>query len=186
MKRPYFFSKDAGFTPTPFLRKTPDLKVWGFTLAELLVAIFIFSIIFAAITALLTTGNRLWQADSVLAELQGKARLGMDLVTKELYGANIISPDIGLSASSISFQVPASVTAGEIAWSSTVQYSVNNGRLLRSQAGTDDKVITDNLSSILFNHAESDLLKITLTLQKNTIFQKTLNVTLNAQVTLRN
>lgn len=159
----------------------------SFTLVELMVTVLILTIILTAMLSILVAGNRLWQTDSVLGEIQAEARNGIDFMTKELYGAKIVAPDIGLSADNISFQLPQDIVSGEIIWSSLVQYAVNaSGQLIRSQPDENDKIIAKNVSLVLFNYIESDALIINLTLQKDTVFHRPINFTVSAQVTLRN
>lgn len=176
--KPFAFPRNVA--KTEFLR--------SFTLVELMVTVLILTIILTAMLSILVAGNRLWQTDSVLGEIQAGARNGIDFMTKELYGAKIVAPDIGFSADNISFQLPQNIDeSGEIIWGSLVQYSVNaNGQLIRSQPGENDKIIANNVSSILFNYIESDVLTINLILQKDTVFHRPINFTVSAQVTLRN
>jgi prepilin-type N-terminal cleavage/methylation domain-containing protein len=163
------------------------LRKRAFTITELMVVTLIFAIFLMALFALLRGGRRLWQTDSVLGEIQAKARNGMEFMSKELQGAKIVSPDIGTSASALTFQLPASVVSGDITWSSNIQYSVNaSSQLIRSKSGESDKVIANNVYSATFNRPNSDSVTISLTLQKYTITRDPINITLSTQATLRN
>ena len=159
----------------------------GFTILELMVSLLIFSLLLGGVYSLLISGNRLWNTDSVKADLQAKARNAMEAMVKELYGSQISLPDVGDSDDEITFQVPDSISAGEIVWSSDIRYAANaSNQLARTQSGQADRVIANNVYAVQFDHTDSDRVIIDLTLRKNTILNEPINFTVSQQVTLRN
>ncbi|PIW67362.1 MAG: hypothetical protein COW10_06070 [Candidatus Omnitrophica bacterium CG12_big_fil_rev_8_21_14_0_65_42_8] len=169
----------------------------GFTLLEIIIAVFLFSIISAAIFSVLATAKNSLSAGESQISVQQACRNGLDSMIRELRqtGVSTITgvPANGTNYSSITFQIPTAIAAAGITWSSNIQYALgglNGAQLLRTQSGSQ-KVLANNISALSFNRstANPNVVNISVTAQKNTFpgftaMQST--ITFNSQVRLRN
>lgn len=179
----------------------------GLTLIEILVAMFIFSIVLGALFTVLAAGRVSWNAGASQVDVQQEARKALDMMVKELRqtaSAKISNvPADGTAYNTITFQTPiititrdpitGKVVGININWSGNIQYSLGglNGRqLLRAQGGIQ-RILANNILSIGFtrNAGTPTVLNITATAQKNTFSGFTTiqsSVTLNSKAKLRN
>ncbi len=169
----------------------------GFTLLEILVVIFLFSIISAAIFSVLATGRNSLSAGESQIGVQQACRNGLDSMIKELRQASVSTitgvPADGTNYNSITLQIPTAIGAAGITWSSSIQYALgglNGAQLLRTQSGSQ-RVLANNISALSFNRsaANPNVINISITAQKNTFpgftaRQSTINLV--SQVKLRN
>jgi len=169
----------------------------GFTLFEIILVAFLFSIISAAIFSVLATGRNSMSAGESQMSVQQACRNSLDAMVKEMrQTAASKIPDVpatGVNYSSITFQVPTAISATGPTWSSNIQYSLgglNGTQLLRTQSG-NQKVLGNNISSVVFNRsvANPSVVNISVTAQKNTFSGFTArqsSITLTSRVKLRN
>lgn len=169
----------------------------GFTLLEILVVVFLFSIVSAAIFSVLATGRNSLSAGESQIGVQQACRNGLDSMIKELRQAGVSTiigvPANGTDYSSIAFQIPTAIAATGITWSSNIQYALgglNNAQLLRTQSGSQ-RVLANNISALSFNRsaANPNVVNISVTAQKNTFpgfTARQSTITLVSQVKLRN
>ena len=169
----------------------------GMTLTETMIALFIFSIILAAIFSALAVARTSWKSGGSQVTVQQEARKGLNSMIKELRQAGLSSiagvPADGVNYTYITFQIPVSITAGGTTWSTNIQYAVgglNNTQLIRTQDGTQ-RVLANNLSSLTFSRsvAEPDVINISIAVQKDTfpgisVIQS--DITINSEVQVRN
>ena len=105
----------------------------GFTLIEIAVALFIVTIISLGIINIFVVGKRAWFIGSTQVTVQEAARNAIDRMVQELTFSSPLQANIGLDGDTITFRKPASVDAGgSITWSAPIQYSLNEGQILRS------------------------------------------------------
>lgn len=170
----------------------------GLTLIELVIVIFLFSIILAAIFGALATARTSWKAGGSQLSVQQEGRRGLNAITRELRQARLSTitgvPTDGTDYSSITFQIPETISeSGTVTWSSNIQYSVgglNSAQLIRTQDG-NQRVLANNISSLGFsrNVLTPDTAHISITVQKNTFpgfSASQSNITLNSEVKVRN
>ncbi len=169
----------------------------GLTLLEIIIVVFLFSIISAAIFSVLATGRNSLSAGESQIGVQQACRNGLDSMIKELRqaGDSTITgvPANGTNYSSITFQIPTAIAATGITWSSNIQYALgglNNAQLLRTQSGSQ-RVLANNISVLSFNRsaANPNVVNINITAQKNTFpgfTARQSTITLVSQVKLRN
>ncbi len=169
----------------------------GFTLLEIIMVAFLFSIISAAIFSVLATGRNSLSVGESQIGVQQACRNGLDSMIKELRQAGVSTitgvPANGTNYSSITFQIPTAIAATGITWSSSIQYTLgglNGAQLLKTQSGSQ-KVFANNISALSFNRsaANPNVVNISVTAQKNTFpgFTATQStITLTSQVKLRN
>ncbi|PIP67528.1 MAG: hypothetical protein CO035_04655 [Candidatus Omnitrophica bacterium CG_4_9_14_0_2_um_filter_42_8] len=169
----------------------------GFTLVEIIIVAFLFSIIFAAIFSVLATGRNSMSAGESQISVQESCRNSLDAMVRELRqaGASTISdvPADGADYTAITFQIPVSISATGPVWSANIRYSLgglNGTQLLRTQSG-NQRVVGNNSSSLIFNRSavNPNVVNISITAQKNTFSGFTArqsSITLTSRVKLRN
>lgn len=169
----------------------------GFTLLEIILVAFLFSIISAAIFSVLAAGRNSMSAGESQMSVQQACRNSLDALVKELRQSAVLKildvPATGVNYSSITFQVPTAISATGPTWSGNIQYSLgglNGAQLLRTQSG-NQRVMGNNISAVSFNRsaANPNVVNITVTAQKNTFpgfTARQSSITLTSQVKLRN
>lgn len=169
----------------------------GFTLVEIIIVAFLFSIISAAIFSVLATGRNSLSAGESQISVQQACRNSLDAMVKELRQAGALTisdvPANGANYTAITFQIPVSISATGPTWSANIRYSLgglNGMQLLRTQSG-NQRVMGNNISSLIFNRsaANPNLVNIIVTAQKNTFSGFTARqsaITLTSRVRLRN
>ena len=169
----------------------------GFTLLEIIIVVFLFSIISAAIFSVLATAKNSLSAGESQISVQQACRNGLDAMIKELRQTNALKiadvPANGTNYSAITFQIPTAISETGITWSSNINYSLgglNGAQLLRTQSGSQ-KVLANNISALSFNRsaANPNVVNISVTAQKNTFpgfTARQSTITFNSQVRIRN
>jgi len=152
--------------------------VKGFTLIELMVVIFIFSVIMAATFGVLSIGRQSWHTGSTQVELQQETRRAMDRMVRELRESGSTHISIPVGGSSITFQVPIDEDTidttvdddvldvnGNIEWGAggslgrSIQYllgGLNNRQLLRRVLNGYPTGVQVGADVILANNIRSD------------------------------
>ena len=169
----------------------------GFTLLEIIIVVFLFSMIFAALFSVLAVARNSLSAGESQVGIQQACRNGLDAMIKELRQAGVSTisgvPADGANYSSITFQIPAAIAETGITWSNNIQYGLgglNGTQLLRTESGSQ-RVLANNISALSFNRTatDPDVVNISITAQKNTFpgfTARQSTIVLNSQVKLRN
>ncbi len=177
-------------------------KDYGFVLAEFIMVVLIFSMIMGGIFGVLTVGRQSWHTGSIQVELQQEARRAMDWMVREIRqsglnyapkhpGGVIGLADDGLVHNTITFRMSQGWDNNNdwIDWGNQIQYSIgglNNQQLLRTE-GAQVVVLANNVVGLGFRRQPgSPIVEISLQAQKVSAPGRTLQWTLNSQVTLRN
>jgi prepilin-type N-terminal cleavage/methylation domain-containing protein len=195
--------------------REPEEKrdISGFTLIEILISSAIAAIILSAIFSIYKTGSDLWDIKSSQADLQGRARVAIEQMTKELKSATrtssrIPSPNLIIPAApnniNITFYLPNDLdadgritdnTTGLIEWdtNNAIQYQYDSGeKTLTRLADSTTATIARDVTDIQFIDASIDSqlylteLKIILTLTKTTPSQRMITTAQTSMVKLRN
>lgn len=148
----------------------------GFTLIEIIIAAFLFSIISAAVFSVLATGRNSFTAGESQVSVQQACRNGLDAMIRELRQAGVSKildvPADGVNYSAVTFQIPVSLSAAGITWSGNINYSLGglNGRQLLRTGEGNQRVLGNNISAISFNRspANPNIVNISITARKNT------------------
>lgn len=179
-----------------------NYKMKGFTLVEIIIVLFIFTIISGAIFSVLKMGGLAWNLGDVQVAVQQDLRRGMNAMIRELRQSrsSVISgvPADDNYYSLIIFRVPEDIDndgdvvddLGNVEWSNSIQYSLggyNNKQLLRVQDGTTS-VLANNVNSLQLRRISviPNILEIILLTQKVTIEGRSIQITLSSKVRLRN
>jgi len=180
----------------------------GFSLVEVLVAVLIFAILSAAVSAVLLVGDASWQTNSVQVELQQELRKAMDWMKDELRQSGPVAisdgptyPD-GEWYPSITFQKANGISAeGRIVWGSgdsdaTTQFllgGTDNNQLQKIERDDDGniastKVLAQNIQAVQFRRQSGalDIIEVELDAQKDTVKGNTITESLDFDVQMRN
>lgn len=177
--------------------KIRDGKNKGLTLTEIIIVIFLFSIILTAIFTVLAAARTSWKSGSSQLSVQQEARRGLNAMAGELRQVRLSTitgvPADGSNNISVTFQIPVAISETGTTWSTNIQYSLgglNGAQLLRTQDGTQ-RVLANNVSLLNFTRDASApaTINISITAQKSTfpgfsVSQS--NITLNTEVKVRN
>ena len=151
----------------------------GFTLVELLAVVLIFSIISAAIFGVLTIGRQSFQIGAIQVEVQQEARKAMDRMVRELRGASSI--DQGTFTAGVSDDIIRFTLEGQV-----IEFAVVSGNQLQRTAAGTTTILANNIEDIQFELFGGNVVYLTLTTRKSSIFGHPVEVVLNSQVVLRN
>ena len=168
----------------------------GMSLSELLVSIFIFSLLSAALLAVVVVGQRSWVTNEVKIGLRQELRKAMETMIYDLRQAGNASianvPADNTWYSTITFQIPSTVSGGIIVWdSNAIQYVLGGAggdQLQRIQGGTT-QIISKNIQSVQFRRLSTDVntLEIDLTAQDTIdLTGESLSLDLDFNIELRN
>ncbi|MDP2653792.1 MAG: prepilin-type N-terminal cleavage/methylation domain-containing protein [Candidatus Omnitrophota bacterium] len=167
----------------------------GFTLTEVMIAVFIFTILAAACYGLMAAGSSSWQVNRVKSELYQEMRKAQDWMIADLRQAGSTSvTDVtanGTWFTACTFRTSAGVSGGTIAWSgNTIQFSkggTNSSQLLRTTGGVT-RVLANNVQTLQFRRlsATPRMMEVSLQTQKNVPGAPAVTANLNFKVQLRN
>jgi len=176
-------------------RDIVTMKSQGFSLMEVLVTAFIFSVVIGSLYATLNVGDRSWSTNSVLVQLQQELRKAMGRIKNDLRGAGASSisnvPADGNWYSSITFQVANGVSLGSVSWDSdAIAYAVagSSSDQLQRTVGSSSMYIAQNITSCQFRRQSTsvNIVEVLMTAQKDDIKGNPLSSTLSFTVRLRN
>lgn len=132
----------------------------GFTLLELMLVVLIFTILFAAILAVLTTQDRSWHVAQYKLTEQQEARKAVDNMSRLLRQSN---PDWVINGTHypvnitlnnrIDFYQPVFTAAGDISALRKITFKLNpddSSQLLKKEGTQNTVVIANNVESINF------------------------------------
>jgi len=166
----------------------------GFSLAEMIVAVFLFMVLAAGIYTTGVVSERFWQASKVKVQLQQDVRKGMEWMIRDLREAGDTSitdvPADGTWYDLITFKVPTGVNGNGITvWGDEIVFALGGSGtdLERTQSGVS-KIIAQNIQSVQFRRlsTNSDMLEVSLSAQKTTLAGEAINDQLDFEVQLRN
>ena len=179
----------------PLTNTVREHSVRGFSLVEIIISTFISLVILGAIATVTITGKTCLQIGNVRTELQQDLRQAMDKILGELRqsGSFVIRgvPPDGSWRNTINFRKPESVIGGNMIWGSEeIQYLLGgiNGRQLLREAGSEEKVLANNILSFQIRRqsATPDIIEIALKGRKITMRGFLIEANLNFQFKLRN
>jgi len=168
------------------------LSQQGFTLPEVLVTVFLFSIIFGACLMILFSGQEIWSVNDVQIELQSDLRVVMARMKDDLMqsGSNVITgvDATGTPQGSIIFKKSLGVTAGNTIWSADLSYSLNGDDELIRDDGTTQISLARNITGLSFIRAAAapDIVFIFIQASKNSVKSRVINESTSFSVQLRN
>jgi Tfp pilus assembly protein PilW len=191
---------------------TPHQSGAGFSLAELMVAVFIFTVISSVMLLFFIQASNLWQQITNQSDLRSAARNAINFMSQELRSAtrtstanpspNVVIPSAP-NNNSLDFYLPFDTDGngsiidalGITEWDTNnkiqYQYVPSLKRLLRLEA-SNQHIIANDVSNIEFQDHDIDLslsneeLRIVLTLERIIGLNRTASITVTSIVKLRN
>jgi len=166
----------------------------GFTMVEALVSVAIFSFMSLALFSILLVGQKSWSMNSTKIQLQQELRKSMETMINDLRQAGNASitnvPADDNWYTTITFQVPSTVTSGSIVWdSNTIQYVLGGtgGDLLQRIQGTT-RTVSQGISVLGFRRLStaSNILEVNIVALGTPPNGEQMDITLNFDVELRN
>ena len=154
------------------IKKITNIK--GMSLSELLVSVFIFSILSAALLSVVVVGQRSWLTNEVKIGLRQELRKSMEMMIYDLRQAGNVSiadvPADDTWYTTITFQIPSTVTGGIITWDANIiQYILGGtgGTQLRKITGGTTQIVSQNIQSLQFRRLStaSNTLEVALMAQ---------------------
>lgn len=159
----------------------------AFTLLETLIVAILFTLLFAAVFEILTTGRMSWNIGSTQQDLENQARQSMNAMARDLYQSNA-AQITNLTANSITFRVPVGYDEDrDLLWGAAgvedrqIRFLVNaNGQLIRQILDNasqplvppDERILTGDVGNLIFLPsslplpADTNTLTISLTTQR--------------------
>jgi prepilin-type N-terminal cleavage/methylation domain-containing protein len=169
------------------------MSLKGFSLVEIIVVLFIFLLILGAIFGLMSVGRKSWYIGNTQVQVQQEARRAVEKMAKELRQSATSKVDISaddLWHNTVTFQVAQGLDgAGAIQWSDSIQYSLNNGQVIRNSTDGEAPVLANNALSLGFRRPSTapNIIQINVETSKNAVLVgQTLTWSLTSQVRLRN
>jgi prepilin-type N-terminal cleavage/methylation domain-containing protein len=166
----------------------------GFSLVEMMIVVLVGTLVVGGLYSVLWIGKNNWEINRDGIELQQNMRTAFEWMRKDLRQAGLSTisgvPANGSANTSITFQIPSTVTSGAVVWSSAVTYSrggAGSSQLLRTVGGTS-RVIAQNVSSLQFSRTAADpsVIAVTLQVQKNTPQHGLMTISRTTQAKARN
>ena len=134
------------------------LLIVGFTLVEVMITTAILALLLAGVVTILDVGQKTWDTDMGLVDMQQQTRAAMDGMIKEIRQAEISSVNL-VSVTEINFEIPSAA--------SPIEYYLNSSQIIREypmNSGTT-KVLANNISSVNFSFVD-ETIEIQLQAQK--------------------
>jgi len=169
----------------------------GFTLIEIMITMAIFLVIVGAIHRIYIAGQKAWDSDSGLLDLQQSIRPGLYSVAKEARAASLASMAMGvgcdhLTASencdSITFNTPSE---------NNIKFFHNSAKkqLIRQKSSEKERILATNITDVYFCCAHGDgdcscdatfnVLEVRLESEKD-VWGRTLSFSLGTKLEVRN
>jgi len=164
----------------------------GFTLSEVLMAAFIFSLLSVACYTIMASSSSSWQVNRARIELQQELRKSQNWMINELRqsGSSVITnvPADGAPYTTITFRTSSGVSGGSVTWSSNTIQFIRSGTQLQRISGGVTKVLAQNISLLQFRRqgATPNLVEVSLQVQKNVPGSSAISGNLSFKVQVRN
>lgn len=152
----------------------------GITLIEILVALFIFSVIAGSIYGALTVGNRSWLYFLDNVAVQREAREALYFMTKELREARGVLITKEEDSIALRFRKPGIGTV-EYLWAKKGDSAY---KLIREN-NANRRVLARNISAVNFSYPSDNAIMIDVTSQKTPVIGKVISFNLKGKVALR-
>lgn len=160
------------------VRKIEGLRS-GLTLVEVLVSVALISLIMIGIYETLIIGNKSWNQDMGMLDLQQDARLAMDGMVREIRQGNSSDVSITDNGAVVEFSLPDAGATENIRY-----YLNNDNQLIREHPEGTEKILADDVNSVNFL-LNADVLSLQIDMAK-TVQGQDLSFSLKEKVRFRN
>lgn len=163
----------------------------GFTLIEIIVCIGIIFVIIGAIFYIFKAGREFVSTTSLKLGLLSEARGALRFMEREIIASRVSLLSIPADDNfynSLTFKVPQSIDEdGNITWSSDITYSLNGNNLVRTQQDNTHIIMT-GVTDLKFRIRSTlpQVLEIYITASRTTTWTRTVTVSLDTKIRLRN
>jgi prepilin-type N-terminal cleavage/methylation domain-containing protein len=148
----------------------------GFSFIEILIVVFIFSLIAGGVFQIFTVGNTVYSTELALLDLQGHTRNGMDRMVREIRASSSVTVTVvNANSDRITFTTPAATG---------IQYYLSGTRLIREYPSGTTRIIASNMARMKFTLTGS-VLKIDVRADQ-TVSGRSFSFPLIEKVRLRN
>jgi len=185
----------------------------SFTLVEIVVSLFIFSLMLTSMFMILAMGRSSWLVADTSMHIQDEIRKSLFSIEQDLSQSAL--PQTNLSSGNsivltpgngalFSFTVPqdldndgiCDITASPAEWSPQMSYSLNaNGQLVRNIVGTGNTVVANNITNLRFDRQstclpagtiDANVICVNITAQDTTVLGRVILYNNQALVKTRN
>lgn len=154
----------------------------GFTLFEVLLSTLILSVMVVGIYGVLNIGDKTYNHDMALLDLQQQVRQAMDGMIKELKQSKTSLITISGGGARIDFKVPTDLTTSPVTYTNDfIAYYLSGNQILREYPSGTTKVLANDINSLLFS-LSGEVLTVQLSAQK-TVKQRLLGFPLTGLLT---
>ena len=174
------------------------MKIKGFTLSEMLVAVAIFLIAILALFAMMDMGRTSWFTGDTSAQLRQEVIRALTVMEKEIKETRPAQVNLtaGAASASLTLKIPHDNdgngtvldSTGNIEWSTEITYALNGaGEVTRTSSGITT-ILAHNIVSLQFTRPVSpvNILQIDIAARKNTVMGKTIQDLDRVVVKMRN
>ena len=138
----------------------------GFSLVELLISTLIMSVMVLGIYGVLNIGDKTYNHDMALLDLQQQVRQAMDGMVKELKQSKTSVITISGGGARIDFKVPTDITTSPVTYTNDfIAYYLSGNQVLREYPVGTTTVLANDISALLFS-LSSEVLTVQLSAQK--------------------
>jgi len=151
----------------------------GFTLVEVMITLAVFSIIIGAIHQVFVAGQKAWNSDLSLLDLQQASRRGIHGLVREIRAASLGSISISESDTKIEFDTPSE---------NNIQFFLNidDSQLIRQDSLGVQRILASNVEDVAFAVVGDSVVIDLRTGKEKTTWSEALDFPLRTQVKVRN
>ncbi|MFH1519448.1 MAG: prepilin-type N-terminal cleavage/methylation domain-containing protein [Candidatus Omnitrophota bacterium] len=169
----------------------------GFSLVEVMISVAVFTIVLGAIHQIFVSGQKTWDSDLNLLDLQQTVRRGLYSATRELRAASLAGITIPAGCDHLSSPENCNQITFNIPSESNIQFLHDNltNQLIRQDASGGQRILASNITNAYFccSHGDGncgcsatyDILEIQLQAEK-TSWGRNLNFALRTKLKVRN
>ena len=169
----------------------------GFTLIEALITMAIFSIVIGASHQIFVAGQRTWDRDLSLLDLQQSTRPGFYSVVREIRSAGLASMVMGNGCDHLTAPENCDQVTFDTPSENNIQFLYNStgNQLIRQDSSANQRILANNITGVYFCCAHGDgncscnatynILEVRLQSEKS-VWGRTLNFPLSTKLKVRN
>ncbi|MCK4912269.1 MAG: prepilin-type N-terminal cleavage/methylation domain-containing protein [Candidatus Omnitrophica bacterium] len=169
----------------------------GFTLVEMMITVGIFLIVIGAMHQVFVGGQKAWDSDMSLLEIQQSTRRGIYSITREMRAASRSSVTMAGGCDHVSSPESCTQVIFDTPSESNIQFFYDSGanQLIRQDSSANQIILASNISDVYFCcahgdgdcscNATYDILDVQLQAEKNA-WGRTLDFSLKTKVKIRN
>lgn len=149
----YYRSKNKLALPFSESKANP-----GFTIVEVMVTLAIFSIVVSGIYQVFVGGQRAWDNDLGMLDIQQSTRRGLYSITSEIRAASLASITMGAGCDHITSPESCNQAIFDVPSENNIQffYDSNANQLIRQDSSANQRILASDISNVYFCCAHGD------------------------------